>query len=445
MKGKILNLSPEDIIVKDRFRKEFKPAEIKALAESIREHGQLQPIGVIPDKETGKYLLVYGHRRLLAIEMIRKAEEEQEIAPRRRTKVKALVLPAEDYSELNLKIMEFIENSLRLDFTPVEKAEAVSQLHEELKAENENWSVEKTAELLGLTRQYIHELLKIAKSVQENIIPRERAEKMTISELRKTLTTVGKVNMIKEAVVRAQIEAQGKDLSSVYRIDCADAFEYPFPENYFQICITDPPYGLNYQEQSDTLERETDFKDDTLSFVNPNFIKDFWELLDIILDEERGIALVSCSLEQFLLHKEFAPEFNFQPYRIPIVWIKSASGIPYQANDFPMSGYELIFMAKRKNAKVFKPSVNWISVQKPVKDRIHPTQKPVELYEVLLERFAFPDYKVVDPFCGSGSSIIASAKLSYPEALGIEKNPETQQKALKRLLGILEEKGGKKR
>jgi len=133
----LLQINPEEISVGKRFRKSLPSLEI--LINSIREHGQLQPIGVYEEPK-GTYNLLYGHRRLEACKKL-------EIP------VKAVVVDKPS-SVLSSEIAEFIENSVREDFSPVEKAAAVKRLHEELKKKEKKWTVEKTGKILGLSRKY---------------------------------------------------------------------------------------------------------------------------------------------------------------------------------------------------------------------------------------------------------------------------------------------------
>lgn len=55
-----------------------------------------------------------------------------------------------------------------------------------------------------------------------------------------------------------------------------------------------------------------------------------------------------------------------------------------------------------KSAKTF-----YMRPQKADKKRIHPTQKPVKLYEWILNDYAMPDFKILDTHLGSGSIAIA--------------------------------------
>ena len=62
------------------------------------------------------------------------------------------------------------------------------------------------------------------------------------------------------------------------------------------------------------------------------------------------------------------------------------------------------------------------------KGAIHPTQKPLELLRVLIENSSQPDELVLDPFAGSGSTLVAAMRVGR-RALGFEICPETAVRA----------------
>lgn len=66
------------------------------------------------------------------------------------------------------------------------------------------------------------------------------------------------------------------------------------------------------------------------------------------------------------------------------------------------------------------------------KDRIHPTQKPVELYEWILNKYAKPEDIILDTHVGSASSLIACYNTNH-KYVGFEINEEYYQKAKQRL------------
>jgi ParB family chromosome partitioning protein len=105
-------------------RKDFDPERLEELAESIRRHGLLQPVVVIPNGE--RWILVAGERRLRAHKLI---EAET---------IRAIVADV-DLDRLRMRELALVENIQREDLNPIELAEAYRELlevhgitHEEL-------------------------------------------------------------------------------------------------------------------------------------------------------------------------------------------------------------------------------------------------------------------------------------------------------------------------
>ncbi len=97
-------------------RAQIDPADLTDLAASIREHGVLQPLIVMPGPGPEHYTLIAGERRLRAAQLAGL------------TSVPALIRPATDEQLVELAL---IENVQRADLSPLETARAYSQLAEE--------------------------------------------------------------------------------------------------------------------------------------------------------------------------------------------------------------------------------------------------------------------------------------------------------------------------
>ena len=67
--------------------------------------------------------------------------------------------------------------------------------------------------------------------------------------------------------------------------------------------------------------------------------------------------------------------------------------------------------------------------------RIHPTQKPVALYEWILSKYAKPGDKIIDTHVGSASSLVACHNLGF-EYVGFELDPDYFGAAAKRLENV---------
>ena len=82
-----------------------------------------------------------------------------------------------------------------------------------------------------------------------------------------------------------------------------------------------------------------------------------------------------------------------------------------------MSPVEYAWTSFNRNAECFE-KVSSGTLRNP---RIHPTQKPVELYMWLLDKFAEPGMRILDTHVGSGSSLIACERMGF-DYIGFEVN-----------------------
>lgn len=143
----------EDIISnKHQPRKFFNDEKIAELAQSISEHGVVQPIVVKKEKE-GKYLIVAGERRWRASKL---------------AGLKELPVIIKDYSEKTVMEVALIENLQREDLNPVEEAMAYKSLVDEFEL-----TQEEVAKKLGKSRSAIANtlrLLNLPEQVREMLV-----------------------------------------------------------------------------------------------------------------------------------------------------------------------------------------------------------------------------------------------------------------------------------
>lgn len=140
----ILEAPPEKIIPNPRQpRVQMDETELQGLADSIREHGILQPLVVSHDPQSDRYVLIAGERRLRAAQlagletvpiMIRQASEQQRL-------------------ELAL-----IENVQRADLSPLETAQAYHYLIDEF-----GLTHEEVASRVGKSRESVTNTLRLIK------------------------------------------------------------------------------------------------------------------------------------------------------------------------------------------------------------------------------------------------------------------------------------------
>ena len=140
--------------------------------------------------------------------------------------------------------------------------------------------------------------------------------------------------------------------------------------------------------------------------INPRNLKDLWE-------EAEKVG------------------FMFQNI---LVWDKGNA----TPNMYYMNAYENILMLRKGKAKYINDmgTTNLISI-KNVKKKWHPTEKPVELMEILIENSTSKGDVVLDPFMGSGSTGVACKELGR-EFIGIEIDKKYYDIAEKRMSGTIE-------
>ena len=128
-------------------RKRFDEAALAELAASIRRQGVLQPIGVRPVADTGRFEIIFGERRYRASLMAEQAE------------IPAIVL---DVSDEEAQEMAVTENLQREDVSPMEEANAYQKL-----IENGRHDVPSLAVQFGKSENYIRTRLKFLSLIPE--------------------------------------------------------------------------------------------------------------------------------------------------------------------------------------------------------------------------------------------------------------------------------------
>ena len=107
-----------------------------------------------------------------------------------------------------------------------------------------------------------------------------------------------------------------------------------------------------------------------------------------------------------------------------LVWDKGQRGFSLADGELAWTSFDKALRIFGMSRSSFKFGLN--------EKRVHPTQKPVALGRWILEKFAEPGYKILDPFAGSGSFLLACKNLGF-EYIGIEIDKDYCEMAKKRL------------
>jgi site-specific DNA-methyltransferase (adenine-specific) len=174
----------------------------------------------------------------------------------------------------------------------------------------------------------------------------------------------------------------GKMKSEVFNMDCVEAMK-AYPDNYFELAIVDPPYGIDINSSG----RLGQYGGKGKKWDNqiPN---------DIYFEE-----LFRVSENQIVWGANY---FNMPPTRCFLIWDKQ------QPENISFASCEFAWTSFNQSAKTF-----YQRPQNADDYRIHPTQKPIKLYRWLLQNYAKEGDKILDTHLGSGSSRIAADMEGY--------------------------------
>jgi len=204
--------------------------------------------------------------------------------------------------------------------------------------------------------------------------------------------------------------------NQIFNADCIETMR-TFDRDSVDMILTDPPYIVGYRAR----DGRTVSNDDNADWLRPAFNQMHrvlkpggvcvsfygWNRVDLFMQAWRaaGFRVVG----HIVFRKQYASSARFLRYQHEAAYLLAkgnptlpASPIP-DVLDFPYTG-----------------------------NKLHPTQKPVEALKPLIASFTRPGELVLDPFCGSGSTLAAARQLGR-DWTGIELNPDYFRAASHRL------------
>jgi site-specific DNA-methyltransferase (adenine-specific) len=195
--------------------------------------------------------------------------------------------------------------------------------------------------------------------------------------------------------------------SEVYLMDCIEGMKH-YPDKYFDLACIDPPYGIGHSLLSGEKRGS--------KFVRTERHVDW----DVLPTDEFWIELFRVSKNQIIWGGNYFLD-NLPPTRGMIIWDKIQM--------FSGADFEFAWTSFDNSAKAFRMSR--VEAYGNI-DKIHPTQKPISLYDFCFQ-FAKLEAgaKVLDTHLGSGSSRI-SANKNKLNFVGFEIYEEYFNKSCKR-------------
>lgn len=456
-----------DIIIKpNRQRQEFEPEALQELKNSIEDRGLMH--APVLRKEGSDWVLVAGERRLKAMSEIFELGGQFWYDG---ADFKDGVVPFVDLgtlSPLEAEEAELDENLRRRDLTWQEHAAAVSRLHNLRQAQQAEHNdivaggldtegkeipqlpphtIADTAQEItgrrdGAYQDSVRKELIVSQHLNNPVIAKAKSADEAFKLLRKDEDR--KRNLDLAAIVGASFDAS---LHKVFNVNCLHWMEDSPPE-IFDVILTDPPYGMDAQSFGDGagrlagIDHQYDDSYDSWKRLMEGYFdsKDAWQPgwceLAFRIAKPQAHAYVFCDIDRFHELKGYMEEAGWYVFRTPMINVKTNSGRVPLPDQGPRRQYEILLYAIKGKKPVthIYPDVITSVMEGQV---LHGAQKPISLYQNLLQRSVRPGDSVLDSFSGSGTIFPAAHSLKCL-AVGLEQNPEYYALNVKQLRTLLE-------
>lgn len=425
----------KDIIVPpNRQRIERKPEHIVDLANSIAKNKLLHP-PIVRSNETGQIILVAGESRLQSIDYLWNMGETLRCGEMTFQEGYLPVLFMGEMDPIDAFEAELEENIRRLDLDWKDRSAAISQLFElrcmqaekkgeapptvasiaeEVRGTSEGKSQETTRRELILSRHLDDPDVQKAKSVDEGFKILKRKEEL------KRSAELG------EQVGKTFTSAEHTLLKGDCLVEMLN-----LPDNSFDVILTDPPYGIDAQEFSNSGGKTPgahfydDSEDTWRAFISIVAINTFR------LAKPQAHAYIFCDIDRFHELKLAMVSAGWKVFRTPLIWYNPTAMRAPWPEQGPQRKWQAILYAVKGDKQVTRLFSDVIVF--PSDENLnHHAQKPVALYMDLLRRSVRPGDYVFDPFCGTGP-IFPSAHELKCRATGIELDASAYGIAAKRL------------
>jgi len=211
-------------------------------------------------------------------------------------------------------------------------------------------------------------------------------------------------------------------LNTVTCGDCIDVMAY-LPARSIDFVLTDPPYLVRYHDRSGRRV----INDDNDAWLKPAFAQiqrilkpdslcvSFygWNKTDVFMAawREAGFRIAG----HIVFRKRYASKARHLSYTHESAYLLAKGFPPFPDRPPP-------------------DVIDWHYSG----NRLHPTQKPVQSLKPLIAAFTKPGDIVLDPFSGSGSTLVAARELGR-QFIGIDLDPDHHRTATKRLSGLIRE------
>lgn len=426
--------------IRKRQRSALDKVKLTELKESIADKGILHPPVYWEDTSTGKWVLTAGERRS---EAMRQLHAEGRKFTHEGLVVEPGMIPVTrlgDYvDEIARFEIELDENVRRDDLTWQDRVKAYADLHEMRLKGNPKQTREDTANEL-LDRGLVKTLSTGRLHMKEAALIADHLDNEKIAKARNPAEALGLVYKLEEeritaALVRRKLAAATTDAKITLRNgSCLDILD-GLDSDMADLILCDPPYGLGasaagFRGRTVHHHNYEDTRDNAQKIARKVLTEGFR------ICKTRANIFMFCDIDLFDWLKSTASNMGWSPFRRPLIWQKSESeGMAPWGGSGPRITTEFIFFATKGQRGLNASPIDVFNVKRVSRsERIHAAEKPVDLLKVLIQISTLPGDFVLDPCCGSGSTLVAAKELKR-SGLGIELDPDYYNTAMANVFG----------
>ncbi len=414
-KPRLEHLYLEDIDEGSRARDNYK--DMDTLCASIVKHGLILPIAVQlvddPALDTS-YKLMAGGRRFRAHQMLKR-----ETVPCR--------IYDHEITELELRSIELEENIQREDLDWAEKVNLQREIHRlqvqiygektSTKPEAPGHSMADTAEQLGVSKATVSKDIKLADAMEMfPDAPWAKCKNQSeATKLQKRLEdTIIRTDLADKATIAlGKGDEAIKKLMDSFIINDFFVGAKIIPDETIDFVEIDPPYGIDLKTvkaQRDGGQAEgLDEYNEVIDTDYPEFMqKVFAECFRCMKPNSWGVCWFGPE-PWFELMYSLIKAAGFKTHRMVGVWTKP-SGQTNSPTTRLGNAYEMFFYFYKGKAVLSRPGSSNVFQYPPVNpdDKRHPTERPIPLMRDVLSTFVKENSRVLVPFAGSGSTLLAA-------------------------------------
>jgi len=452
-------LPPDEIALARRYRKEYEKDDKDAggevhkmhdLVGSLNEFGQLQNVGVISKKTAGsfsekffyeieedrEYVVIYGGRRVKAINRTDCTLEGVRCTEYR------------DITEQDFRAMELEENIRRKNLNWRERTALLSEIHElgvEQHGEyiptgkgdkKSGYSTSDTAKKAGMKTSNVTRYLKVGKMMDAN--PNMFKDAANMSEVEKIANKMARQQerKVRTTIIETRREKTPKqqllnELAEKFMVGDAVAEIKKLEDGCVDGVECDPPYGimLNELKKGDT--------DEYIEYIEWDHSLYLSNIIEILRESHRIIKHTGWLLLWYasdpwgqilpgLIRQAGKPTecgvrewingpLSFKFREIPLMWFRAGSdrkgsGQTNRPDRYLGHVYDTCYYIRKGHVELNMPGradVYNIAPLRP-KSKEHKTERPIQLYESVLQTFFPPGSRVCSPCLGAGRNILAA-------------------------------------